>query len=55
MLLLAVSVVMLGQAAPAAAASETRALTVTLVDAKGQVVSDVSASDVALSENGVNR
>jgi VWFA-related protein len=42
---------------PAAAASgaEIRALTVTLVDDKGQEVADVSAEDVALVENGVQR
>jgi VWFA-related protein len=42
---------------PAAAASgaEMRALTVTLVDDKGQEVADVSADDVALVENGVQR
>ena len=50
---LLVPVLLLGQAA--AAGTEIRALTVTLLDAKGQEVSDVSVADVALSENGVNR
>jgi VWFA-related protein len=50
---LLISVVLLGQAV--AAGTEIRALTVTLLDAKGQEVSDVSAADVALSENGVHR
>jgi len=50
---LLVSVLLLGQAA--AAGTEIRALTVTLLDGKGQEVSDVSADDVALSENGVHR
>ena len=42
---------------PAAAADgvEMRALTVTLVDDKGQEVADVSPDDVALVENGVHR
>ena len=42
---------------PAAAANgaEMRALTVTLVDDKGQEVADVSPEDVALVENGVHR
>jgi VWFA-related protein len=44
-------------AAPPATApgTEIRALTVTLVDDKGQEVTDVSAADVALVENGVHR
>lgn len=52
----ALSFLLLGQAAAAPAAGvEIRALTVTLVDDKGQSVGDVSASDVALLENGVHR
>jgi hypothetical protein len=47
---------LLGQAAPAAApGTEVRALTVTLLDEKDQPVTDVSAADVALLENGVSR
>lgn len=53
---LILSVLLVGQA-PAAAAggAEMRALTVTLVDDKGQEVADVSPDDVALTENGVHR
>jgi VWFA-related protein len=39
----------------AAVGTEIRALTVTLVDDKGQDVTDVSVADVALAENGVHR
>ena len=42
-------------APPASVGTEIRALTVTLVDEKSQEVSDVSAADVALVENGVHR
>jgi VWFA-related protein len=56
---LALSVLLAAQApaAPPATApgTEIRALTVTLVDDKGQEVTDVSAADVALVENGVHR
>jgi len=56
---LAFSVLLAAQApaAPPATApgTEIRALTVTLVDDKGQEVTDVSAADVALVENGVHR
>jgi VWFA-related protein len=54
---LAFSVLLLGQAATAAAApgTEVRALTVTLVDEKGLEVADVSRDDVALVENGLHR
>jgi len=56
---LALSVLLAVQApaAPPATApgTEIRALTVTLVDDKGQEVTDVSAADVALVENGVHR
>jgi VWFA-related protein len=55
---LALSVLLAAQA-PAtpsvAVGTEIRALTVTLVDEKGQAVTDVSAADVALVENGVHR
>lgn len=51
---LLVPVLLLGQAA-APGATEVRALTLTLLDSKGQAVSDVSAADVALTENGVVR
>jgi VWFA-related protein len=52
--------VLLAVQAPAAppampADSEIRALTVTLLGEKGEEVSDVSADDVALVENGVHR
>ena len=47
---------LLGQAAPATApGTEVRALTVTLLDEKDQEVTDISAADVALAENGVSR
>lgn len=47
---------LLGQAAPATApGTEVRALTVTLLDEKDAEVTDVSAHDVALVENGVSR
>jgi len=56
---LLLSTLLLGQAAAvpstAAASTEIRALTVTLVDDKGQAVTDVSAADVALVENGLHR
>jgi VWFA-related protein len=56
---LALSVLLAAQAPAAqsakAADAEIRALTVTLVDEKGQEVTDVSAADVALVENGVHR
>jgi VWFA-related protein len=41
--------------AAASSAATIRALTVTLVGDKGEEVSDVSAADVALTENGVHR
>jgi VWFA-related protein len=50
------AVFLLGQAAPATApGTEVRALTVTLLDDKDREVTDVSAADVALAENGVSR
>ena len=53
---LTLAVLLLGQAAPATApGTEVRALTVTLLDEKDQEVTDVSADDVALDENGVSR
>ena len=53
---LTLAVLLLGQAAPATApGTEVRALTVTLLDEKDQEVTDVSADDVALVENGVSR
>jgi VWFA-related protein len=53
---LTLAVFLLGQAAPATApGTEVRALTVTLLDEKGQEVTDISAADVALAENGVSR
>lgn len=53
---LTLAVFLLGQAAPATApGTELRALTVTLLDEKDREVTDVSASDVALVENGVSR
>jgi len=56
MLALTLAVLLLGQAAPATApGTEVRALTVTLLDEKDQEVTDVSADDVALVENGVSR
>jgi VWFA-related protein len=53
---LTLAVFLLGQAAPATApGTEVRALTVTLLGEKDQEVTDVSAADVALAENGVSR
>jgi VWFA-related protein len=53
---LTVAVFLLGQAAPATApGTEVRALTVTLLDEKDREVTDVSAADVAVVENGVSR
>jgi hypothetical protein len=53
---LTLAVFLLGQAAPATApGTEIRALTVTLLDEKGQPATDVAAKDVALQENGVTR
>jgi hypothetical protein len=50
------AVFLLGQAAPATApGTEVRALTVTLLDEKDREVTDVSAADIALAENGVSR
>jgi len=49
-------VFLLGQAAPATApGTEVRALTVTLLDEKDREVTDISAADIALAENGVSR
>jgi hypothetical protein len=49
-------VLLLGQAAPVTApGTEVRALTVTLLDENDREVTDVSAADVALAENGVSR
>ena len=53
---LILAAVLLGQAAPATApGTEIRALTVTLLGEKDQEVTDISAADVALAENGVSR
>ena len=53
---LMLAVFLLGQAAPATApGTEVRALTVTLLGEKDQEVTDISAADVALAENGVAR
>ncbi len=53
---LALLALLLGQAAPTTApGTEVRAISVTLLDGKDQEVTDVSASDVALLENGVSR
>jgi VWFA-related protein len=53
---LILAVFLLGQAAPATApGTEIRALTVTLLGEKGQEVTDISAADIALAENGVSR
>lgn len=53
---LTLAVFLLAQAAPATApGTQVRALTVTLLGDKGQEVTDVSAADVALAENGVSR
>jgi VWFA-related protein len=52
----ALAVVLLGQAAPAAApGTEIRSLTATILDEKGGEVTDLSPRDVALTENGVTR
>ncbi len=49
-------VLLLGQAAPVTApGTEVRALTVTLLDENDQEVTDVSAADIALTENAVSR
>jgi VWFA-related protein len=56
MSVLTLAVFLLGQAAPSTApGTEVRALTVTLLDERDQEVTDVSADDVALVENGVSR
>jgi VWFA-related protein len=53
---LTLAVFLLGQAAPATApGTEVRALTATLLDEKDREVTDVSAADVAVVENGVSR
>ena len=53
---LTLAVFLLAQAAPATApGTQVRALTVTLLGDKGQEVTDISAADVALAENGVSR
>ncbi len=53
---LALAVLLAGQTSTATApGTEIRALTVTLLDDKGQQVSDVSIADLALVENGVHR
>ena len=53
---LTLALFLLGQAAPSAApGTEIRALTVTLLDEKDREVTDISAADVALAENGVSR
>ncbi|HYN05296.1 MAG TPA: VWA domain-containing protein [Vicinamibacteria bacterium] len=53
---LILAVFLLGQAAPATApGTEIRALTVTLLGEKDQEVTDISAADIALAENGVSR
>jgi len=53
---LTLALFLIGQAAPATApGTEVRALTVTLLDEKDREVTDVSAADVALAENGVSR
>ncbi len=53
---LTLAVFLLGQAAPSTApGTEIRALTVTLLGEKDQEVTDISAEDVAVSENGVSR
>jgi VWFA-related protein len=53
---LTLAVFLLGQAAPSTApGTEVRALTVTLLDEKEGEVTDVSADDVALTENGLSR
>jgi hypothetical protein len=55
MLAVTLAALLLGQAPPAAPGTEVRALTVTLLDEKDREVTDVSAADVALVENGVAR
>lgn len=51
-----VSAFLLGQAAPVTApGTEVRAFTATVLDARGGEVADLSAKDVAVSENGVTR
>jgi VWFA-related protein len=53
---LILAAVLLGQAAPATApGTEIRAPTVTLLGEKDQEVTDISAADIALAENGVSR
>jgi VWFA-related protein len=53
---LTLAVFLLAQAAPATApGTQVRVLTVTLLGDKGQEVTDISAADVALAENGVSR
>lgn len=50
------SLFLLGQAAPAAApGTEIRAFTATILDDKGGEVTDLSAHDVSVAENGVTR
>ncbi len=46
---------LLMQTAPAAPGTEVRALTVTMLDAKGDAVTDLAPADVSVSENGVVR
>jgi len=53
---LTLAMLLLGQATPATApGTEVRALTVTLLDERGEEVKDLSTADVALLENGVAR
>ena len=53
---LTLAVFLLAQATPATApGTEVRALTVTLLGDKDQEVTDISAADVAITENGVSR
>jgi VWFA-related protein len=53
---LTLAVFLVAQAAPATApGTEIRALTVTLLGDKDQEVTDISAADIALAENGVSR
>jgi VWFA-related protein len=53
---LTLAVFLAAQAAPTTApGTQIRALTVTLLDDKGQEVTDISPADVALTENGVSR
>jgi VWFA-related protein len=52
----ALAVLLLGQTAPkAAAGTEVRALTVTVLDENGGAVGDLAPRDVAITENGVAR